>query len=584
MNFFFPVGLLLLSMPSASAGDFLAMNTSEPEADTDMSDMVAVLLTGSHSDTVDLMRDQLGKESHARNEAALESMFKALPKNDKGNLPLPAARYALHRLFEHRHRWFVRGLHPDMASNHSLGQALQTMTALDQKGLTLPGLAALAGTLEQLIHKEMASHLKDFFQSQGHSVEDAISGETLAQIVDSYMTVYISGADFRQFSPKDVQKDNDFMAKNTKDWTETKEWVKSAFQDAAKTEGCVDEPRACQFRFADSARVVGAIVQKFGYFNDRQCHQVKSKLVGMAEHRSGRVKLAEFYKAGLSNSWMFNEKIDYLRSLGALDETVKDSPKVLVPNYVSSWPNCLAPSQFYAVCCRNECEDYMQVIEKRIDGAMADPDDIMRLVETHSAFTEDAPPNLAALRPRLVSIAERHHGKVPIHGRLFAQWMHHAFPSQCAYPHEAGTTNPQTSNEWMSQTGQTDTAASQDEVATIVSQHEEKNGPAQEVAGEPSEELASKSSEDEPTAASSDPSELPWTDVEELLVVRPLLKPQSTATTFLGNLIDFVNPWKSKPHSKASLMGSVRKARQAAKAAAQGLPAKGSKSANLRKA
>merc|ERR1712203_151284 len=30
--------------------------------------------------------------------------------------------------------------------------------------------------------------------------------------------------------------------------------------------------------------------------------------------------------------------------------------------------------------------------------------------------------------------ATRHGGHVPIHGRLFAQWMHFAFPLECPYP------------------------------------------------------------------------------------------------------------------------------------------------------
>ena len=32
-------------------------------------------------------------------------------------------------------------------------------------------------------------------------------------------------------------------------------------------------------------------------------------------------------------------------------------------------------------------------------------------------------------------VASHHGGKVPLHGRLFAQWLHHAFPRECPYPH-----------------------------------------------------------------------------------------------------------------------------------------------------
>jgi len=42
---------------------------------------------------------------------------------------------------------------------------------------------------------------------------------------------------------------------------------------------------------------------------------------------------------------------------------------------------------------------------------------------------------------------------VPLHGRLFAQWMHHAFPRECPFPHVAGTTNPQAASDWIEQAG-----------------------------------------------------------------------------------------------------------------------------------
>ena len=29
--------------------------------------------------------------------------------------------------------------------------------------------------------------------------------------------------------------------------------------------------------------------------------------------------------------------------------------------------------------------------------------------------------------------------EVPLHGRLFAQWMHYAFPRHCPFPHVSGT-------------------------------------------------------------------------------------------------------------------------------------------------
>jgi len=50
-------------------------------------------------------------------------------------------------------------------------------------------------------------------------------------------------------------------------------------------------------------------------------------------------------------------------------------------------------------------------------------------------------------------------GKVPLHGRLFTQWLHHVYPRECAYPHLSGTTSPTQLEEWMKVTGLDPTAS-----------------------------------------------------------------------------------------------------------------------------
>ena len=47
-----------------------------------------------------------------------------------------------------------------------------------------------------------------------------------------------------------------------------------------------------------------------------------------------------------------------------------------------------------------------------------------------------------SLERRLSDIADHHGGMVPLHGRLFAQWLHHLHPHECPYPHMSGTTSP----------------------------------------------------------------------------------------------------------------------------------------------
>merc|ERR1719323_2148050 len=56
-----------------------------------------------------------------------------------------------------------------------------------------------------------------------------------------------------------------------------------------------------------------------------------------------------------------------------------------------------------------------------------------------STLDDDFPlPLKGTLRQQLMTISKAHNGEVPLHGRLFAQWLHYAFPRECAFPHKVG--------------------------------------------------------------------------------------------------------------------------------------------------
>merc|ERR1719210_1726979 len=126
--------------------------------------------------------------------------------------------------------------------------------------------------------------------------------------------------------------------------------------------------------------IITAIGEEFHSLNDLECKSLKQTLMEMEGKKAGRVRLSVFYKTGLHSHWRFNEKADYLRVLGALDETQPDQPRIIVPNYLMSRTNCLESSDVYAVCCRNECEDLMGQLEREIRGEAAPPKRIEELV------------------------------------------------------------------------------------------------------------------------------------------------------------------------------------------------------------
>jgi len=183
---------------------------------------------------------------------------------------------------------------------------------------------------------------------------------------------------------------------------------------------------------------------------------MKTALVGMDTHSTGRVPLAKFYNTALDSDWRFGESESYLRELGALDETSSWSgPQVLISNYLQATSNCIVSTPHYLVCCVAECESLMGEIETAIDAPTALPSKIIEVVSDMSSATaldDDEPPHLtASLRQQLEQVAKNHGGMVPLHGRLFAQWLHYVFPRECPFPHKTGAVSSATPMEYGDQ-------------------------------------------------------------------------------------------------------------------------------------
>jgi len=186
-----------------------------------------------------------------------------------------------------------------------------------------------------------------------------------------------------------------------------------------------------------------------------ECDALTNTLAEMAWKGSGRVPLSTFYTAGQHSRWNFRQPVEYLRHIGALDESNPRRPSVVIPNYVYSSNNCLASSSFFSVCCTNKCERLMSHVEREIAAPIASPQRLAEVVSALPSDFVDAPRELpVSMLSRLSEMAEFHgDGKVPLHGRLFAQWMHHAYPQECPFPHSVRGQSTLTPEEWSAQTG-----------------------------------------------------------------------------------------------------------------------------------
>jgi hypothetical protein len=424
-------------------------------------------------------------------------------------------RYALHRLFVLRHGWNIKGLGRNTEESNITSPAgilkdhvptyIQNIfeKRLGDKGLGLHELAVMASTLEHLINKEAVTKLgqvyKVFKTFPTKKVSEAVSNEML----DTYMMAHILGENLTNMTLFDARSLNSDMPQLFMGWRETQTFVRRIRSQIMESASAASP----SLDFSSLAKVVKAVGEEYGTFQDRECHQLKEALTKIEFSGSGRVKLSDFYKPSSDGAWQFEESVPYLRQLGALDESDPNAMSVIIVNYLHSQTNCIASSGYYSVCCKDECEGLIGQLEEKIAAAEAKPSEIVAMVEKMVSSTVNGSRSLSSKMLRyLDDIANTNHGVVPLHGRLFAQWMHHAYPRECPYPHKSGTTRQQTGDEWFLESG-IESLATPKEMNDFI-----------------------KSSAS--IAVEDDEGIMPWSTEEELLVCRenPLAKPVSSFT------------------------------------------------------
>merc|ERR1719252_351584 len=101
----------------------------------------------------------------------------------------------------------------------------------------------------------------------------------------------------------------------------------------------------------------------------------------LAPSATGRVPLKHFYAKQKVGPSSLTESPEYLRQLGALDESAPSlGPQLIIPNYVTAVSNCDSPSEYYSICCIHECQDLLYELEDQVFDSTAPPELIIELV------------------------------------------------------------------------------------------------------------------------------------------------------------------------------------------------------------
>jgi len=433
-------------------------------------------------------------------EKKLIPMWRSLPKSGTGNIDKPSLRFAVHRHFMQEHHLSIVGLEPAQFDTPHEEVVLLTEFAPQfvrdvlhegsaETGYSLDDVVTMIAAIEQLLQgttREIMLESDLWFRHSNPDSQDLLSKEDATRVLELYASAWMLG-DF-----VDDSEDDESPEDIHEHWGDVLEFVEGqveAFEHSRRfakpdpKKGLVWSSFNPKFSFQDMESIAAQMTMEFGSYWEGECSRIKTLLVDMDTRETGRVPLKDFYGAATKGEWRFSESKSYLRQLGVLDETSRwHGPQLILTNYIQGPSNCIISADHYRVCCSNECEYILDEIEEAIGGPLADAEQIIGIVN-NITVSLDEPEGLRVrgkMTKQLKEIASGNGGKVPLHGRLFAQWLHYVFPRDCPFPNRAGTAVALTPSQYGA-----DHVASMDEIHNYVveAQQTAQEGPVVEDEG-----------------------------------------------------------------------------------------------------
>eukprot|EP00746_Dinoflagellata_sp_MGD_P166988 gnl/MRDRNA2_/MRDRNA2_97260_c0_seq1.p1 gnl/MRDRNA2_/MRDRNA2_97260_c0~~gnl/MRDRNA2_/MRDRNA2_97260_c0_seq1.p1 ORF type:complete len:553 (-),score=102.45 gnl/MRDRNA2_/MRDRNA2_97260_c0_seq1:88-1746(-) len=401
------------------------------------------------------------KDRLARINSTLLPIFRSLPKNNRGHISEPIMKYAIRRYFSATHAWIVKGFeeHADaINASYSEQDILQSRvpgfvrSALEQRfqhqGFTLDDMVSMVAVVETLAFNEVVRGVELSFHLNSLDAGAILSQRQLQDVMDSYLIIEMleGTSDIEQHN---ADKSNIHL--RYPNWDNAATFLTDISGSDGFSRYSFSNPFTVKtYTFEDVVRMAGRISEEFGPWSSYECHDMKDILSEKDVHETGRVKLSDFYRASKDGAWQFLEPSEYLRQLGALDESSSYlGPQVIIPNYITGMSNCITSAPFFSICCLNECDLINEHIESEITSPNGTVSQILNAVETLPSFPEIS----EQMRTKLEEISILDGGSIPLHGRLFAQWLHFTFPRDCPYPHAAGSITPKTQMQWREMVG-----------------------------------------------------------------------------------------------------------------------------------
>lgn len=395
----------------------------------------------------------------------LRPMWRALAKNEHGRVDSRSLRYAVHRYLMKARSISVLGLEPRKQNGTDSDSEAVLLTRFapayvkdvlegqgglrNAAGFSLEDAVAMVAMIEELVKHQGREMLETVYRDKRYDVGRPLSQASFGLVLESYMIRWLMSQDVDTI--RILEANRTLLEHSFEDWpvlsdyvvgiARTTKWASQQRLGKRDLHRGASSPISSSFSMEDAYAIVDEVTLSFGSFWRGECERVKSSLSLLDTSANGRVLLSDFHGTALSGEWRFSESREYLRDLGALDESTS-IPRVIIPNYLQGASNCVVAYQHFRVCCSDDCESHLSEIEEAVQAPLATPEQILEVIEAMTTGLDDNIPRLTrTLRNQLHEIGGVHRGSVPLHGRLFAQWLHYVFPLDCAFPHKAGTVN-----------------------------------------------------------------------------------------------------------------------------------------------
>merc|ERR1740121_1184833 len=299
-------------------------------------------------------------------------------------------------------------------------------------------LALLFATFQALVRVDVAARVRSMYKQLGKDYRVSLSAEETVELVHACLAFEALGENTSQLTHEQVE---------------------------AMRASIAQDPITLKL-------LSGLVSATMGYHVDEQvCTGMEDQLMALQESSNrGRVRLSKIYQTYLEEGTpYFDKSLEFLRQQGVLDESNPAEPLVLIPNFLVMRAHCRTEWKYYDLCCQDLCGDILDLLEDKVRAPLVSAEDILHALASKpfEHYLKGRGYVSPALELKLQEIAKHHGGKVPLHGRLFAQWLHFAFPSMCPYPHLSGAIMPTTAQEWIEKTG-TAAVATREQMLQII--------------------------------------------------------------------------------------------------------------------